>query len=341
MVSRKVWAAAGAAVAVVGATVWGLAVSIGAGDAVLKRVELPDERGGGRIGSAETVVSAEWGDGEGRLGRATQQEGEAQGPSSLGVDDRGRVYVLDGVNARVVRFVDGTFDRAWPLPAGEFEDLVVARDRFAVLDRWEDRRVLVFAADGGVVATLPIAPSVPAVMHLAVVDGEVLVEAPGSDRVAFHAVGRIDGTSYDASTQAVRRSEGPLTPAGTVLVARRSGKNDAAIDVMGTDGAVRAKLRAHASREVAGIVDVTGDRNGNVWVVWALHRQLSKDTDDRKGWLVVSKLATDGEVLGTVQTDDPSDPEPFRRFALSEDGELYQLVCSNRGAQVLHWTLGR
>ncbi|MBA4371093.1 MAG: hypothetical protein C0418_05910, partial [Coriobacteriaceae bacterium] len=287
------------------------------------------------------VVSAEWGTGPGRLGRVIGQEGDPLGPSSMGVDDRGRVYVLDAANERVVRFVDGSADREWKLPGREFEDLVVSRDRFAVLDRWDDRRVLVFDADGGVVATLPIASQVPALMHLSIVDGEVLVEAPGTDRVAFHAIGRLDGTVYEPSAQARRRAEGAVTPAGTVLVARRTGKNDASVDVLGKDGRVRSKLRAHASREVAAIVDITGDREGSVWVVWALHKQLSKDTDERRGWLVVSKFAPDGELLGSVQTDDSSFPEPFRRFALSEEGELYQLVCSEQGTQVLHWTLGR
>ncbi|TLM65010.1 MAG: hypothetical protein FDZ70_11310, partial [Actinobacteria bacterium] len=179
MNGRKVWAAAGIAGAAVAATVWGLAVSVGAGDGVLERVELPDEARTPK-GRAVPVVEAAWGGGPGQLGRSRPEEGEARGPSSLGVDDRGRVYVLDAVNRRVVRFADGEAEREWALPSEGFEDLAVSRDRFAVLDRWDDRRVLLFDADGGLVASMPVAAQVPPLMHLAIAGGEILVEAEAS-----------------------------------------------------------------------------------------------------------------------------------------------------------------
>lgn len=340
MVSRKVMAAAGAAAAVVGATVWGLAVSIGAGDAILSRVELPGERGDGRVGEAEVVASATVGAGPGQVGIAGG--GEMRGPDSAGVDDRGRVYVLDGVNARVLRFsADGRFDRDFPLPDAGFEDLEVSRDRFAVLSRLDDRRVLLFDESEGCVATLAIAPEVPDVFRFCIVDGEVWVQAPSRDVVAFHAIGSLDGRSYEPTEQMGRRIEGKPTPVGTILRARRADHNNAAIDVLGEDNRVLERLRLRSSREVAAIVDVMGDRDGHVWGVWALHRKRSSDPDDVEGRLVVTEHGLDGEVLGTVETDDLNTPEPFRQFALSEAGELYQLVPSPEGMRVLHWGLVR
>lgn len=316
--------------------IWGLTVSVGVSGSGVKESELPDIGFDQAHGKRTLVARARFGSGQGQVGVTTDEP--ARGPASFGVDDRGRVYLLDSVNARVSRYASGAPDADFALPSDGFEDLAVARDTIAVLDREGDRCVVLIDQERGITATLPIAPSVPEILRLTILGSDVLVECPGADTISFHLIGSLDGTSAQPSEQAKPRYDGVPLPTGKRLKAARLGENDVSAEVLGSGGTSALRLRAHSKRKVAALVDATGDRNGNVVIVWGVYRDLPDGTTDRAR-LVVARYAPTGELLGTAEADNDSDPEPHRKIALSESGEVYQLAVDPNSCSVYRWTL--
>ena len=88
-------------------------------------------------GGFEAVMSFEVGDGPGRLGIAGGEEFETWGPASFAVDEKGRFYVVDGVNGRIV-IADPTGGSqvaiAWDAPVVCPVDIEVVSGRIFVLD---------------------------------------------------------------------------------------------------------------------------------------------------------------------------------------------------------------
>lgn len=319
------------------ATAWGLMVSVVVSEPAISRTELPNDETARERGRREAVVRANYGTGPGELGISF--DGETRGPRSFGIDDRERVYVLDGVNSRIVRFSAGDYDTAFPLPDGEFDDIVVARGLVCALARVEDRRVVVLDTERNEARVLPIADSVPAILRLFVVGTDVAVECPSETGRAYHTVGTLDGITRSAVEQAVPRSGGTPVPGGGTLAASLRSHNDIALDVTGRDGMAKTRLRAHSERDVAAILDATTDRFGNVFITWALVADAASPAAHRQGRLVVTRHDVDGELTGRVETVHGSDPEPFRKTLVSESGHLYQLVTDRTGVRVVRWTM--
>lgn len=112
---------------------------------------------------------------------------------SFTVDGRGRVWVLDQVNGRVVRFdergqVDGTIAMDRP----NAQDIALGDDgSVAVLDRFGEKDVALYAPDGTLTGTLPL-------------EGEG-VESPG----------HVTGVFVDGNDVYVEHEHGPLVRIGT------------------------------------------------------------------------------------------------------------------------------
>lgn len=325
------------AVALLGvATIWGLVVSVGVSGPAYKRADLPDAGFDNNVGRSATVVTARWGSGQGQVGLLDQPE--PKGPNSFGVDDRGRVYVLDEVNRRVVRYAAGRQDALYHLPDTQFDDLVTARDRFVVLNRDEPaRRALVFDAEGGLVATLPVDANVGGITRLFVVGPDVCVECSNT---ALFKIGTLDGAAASAADQAAAMPGRP-TPAGTVLGASLQDRNDVAVDVKGPSHTTTIKLRAHSNRDIAGIVDMAGDKAGSIYAVYGLYKEDPANVDNAKGRLVIAKYSANGELIGRAETRNDYRPEPFRKVAVTESGDVYQLTTGRAGIAILKWTLDR
>jgi hypothetical protein len=326
----------GAAILVAAAaTAWGLMVSVGvSGDAIV-RSELPDAGFDRDIGRATTVVAAAWGKGLGKVGISA--EGEAKGPNALGVDDRGRVYVLDQVNERVVRYADGRPDAAIRLPDRYFDDLVVARDLLVVLRRDGDRLALVLDTHRGAVETLPIDPDVPPIYRLALAGDEVRVECPGADDHPTHAIGTLTGARASKERQLTELPAFP-TPAGLTVKGARSDGNNVKLDLTDARGGQRLKLRIHSERDIGAVTAVMGDPRGNLYVAYTVVSE-SGDPDKTRTRQVVARYSTDGELTGRVETANDAFPIPHRQWCVSESGDLYQLTAGEDGIAVLEWTL--
>ncbi len=336
MNGRKPLAIAAGVVLLGAATTWGLGVSVLASKPDAARSELPMAPPGRQHGSSRTVVRAAWGEGPGEFGLLT--DGEAFGPQSLTVDDRERVYVLDSVNSRVVRFTGGAPDAEFALPGDDFEDVAVSRDRLAALRRDGDRAVVIIDTLTGESTTIPLAPGVPDVYRLLIHDGDLIVECPSADGRTYHTIGSVAGEAAPEVEQCPPRAESGLPlPSGDVLEAALVGRNDIAIDVTGADKTSKARIRAHSDRAVNAIVDATSDLKGNLYVTWAVDSTTTGE--GRDGRLVVARYSPNGEPTGRMETGDSYTPEPFRKIAVSEAGEVYQLAPDMDGISVLHWTL--
>lgn len=319
------------------ATTWGLTVSIVASEPAVSRSELPDDDLGHDRGRQEVIVRGGYGDRRGEFGISSA--GEMQGPKSFGVDDRERVYVLDNVNHRVTRFTEGAPDADYPLPEGEFEDIVVARDIVCALSRFEKRLVIVIDTASRTTHALPIAESVPPVLRLFVVGEDVVVECPNEAGRTYHTVGDTSGRLSAAADQAAPRAGDTPVPGGGTLEASMRSQNDLALDVISRDGGLRTRLRAHSRRDVAAILDATTDRFGNVYITWALTRDASSPSEHQDGRLVITRHSAQGELTGRIETSHSSEPEPFRKTIVSESGHVYQLVTDRAGVRVVRWTM--
>jgi hypothetical protein len=323
-----------AALMIGAATVWGLAISAGVGGSLVKRAQLADGDFDHNVGTKTTVLDLKWGGGPGQVGQAYL--GELKGPNSFGIDDRGRIYILDEVNKRVVRYDGGKAQATFALPDPYFDDMVVSRDRFAVLSRDENRRVLLFDADKGFVATFPVAPGVGGITRLMLDGPDVCVECSSE---ALFKVGDLRGAATPFETQVLPRPDMP-TPAGTVIDAALLDRNDIKIDIRGRDGSVRSKLRVHSKRQIGAIRDIAADRQGNVLVVYGLNWEDPTDPDRGKAKLVMAKYSGDGTLLGRAEVVRSDMPEPFRLVTMSESGDVYQLSEDYKGSVTVNrWRL--
>ncbi|MFA5844999.1 MAG: hypothetical protein WC971_09255 [Coriobacteriia bacterium] len=325
---------------IVAATAWGLTVSVGRSSEVLRRSELPDIGFDRTVGSARTAVRARWGDAADEVG--ISYDGETVGPYSFGIDDRDRVYVLDQINRRVVRYRDGAVEATFSLPGVWCEDIAVSRDRFAVLYRTRtERSILLFDADDGQVATLTIDPSAPDPYRVRIIEDEVCIESHDIRGAGFYVIGKLDGSTVASETQRTMKQDGFPTPTGDAITGGVIDENDVRIDVESRDGAPKTRIRMFSKRRFSGIPEVSGDLRGNVYVAYGLYWENPKDINDRKGRLVIAKYASDGELVGRVETENDWYAEPIRKVVVTPSGEIYHLASDRNGIRILHWTHGR
>ncbi|MCG7994896.1 MAG: NHL repeat-containing protein [Candidatus Thiodiazotropha taylori] len=102
-------------------------------------------------------------------------------PSAVEVSDTGMVYVLDGVNGRVVKFTpEGELNGSLSMPEGESlnlpMDLTLYRNQIIVADS-SNHRLVIFSTDGEVLTIIPLAKGDqkfdPVPTGLDVIDGVV------------------------------------------------------------------------------------------------------------------------------------------------------------------------
>jgi hypothetical protein len=144
-------------------------------------------------GQPHVVFFSPWGgSGLDQLGRERAQEGNAMGPMSFAVDARGRVYVLDEVNGRIVRRgADGKPEAEFPIELRTPEDMVVADDgALAVLDRHAGQEVAIYDESGKLVGEIPL-------------EGEGIEDT-----------GSVTGVFVDGKDVYVEREHGPLVKVG-------------------------------------------------------------------------------------------------------------------------------
>lgn len=160
----------------------------GARSAPSRKKAAHDTTGGGWV-----ELFSPWGGAAGNLGKDDPGEGSPSGPMSFYVDTQGRMYVLDQVNGRIVRYgADGAVETSFPMDRLAAQDIAaIPGGGSAVLDRFGEADVVLYDENGNLVGTLPLAG-----------DG---VETPG----------HVTGLFVDGDGVYVETEHGPLVKIGT------------------------------------------------------------------------------------------------------------------------------
>jgi sugar lactone lactonase YvrE len=282
-------------------------------------------------GSNRVVFSSSWGGGSlDQLGRDHPREGNPIGPMSLAVDAKGRVYVLDEINGRIVRRdADGKPERETKIDLRTPEDIVVAGDgSMAVLDRHSSAAVALYDENGKLKGTLPL-----------VGDG---LDDPGE----------VTGVFTDGNSVYAEREHGPLVKLGdtsgaiarpqTQIPGRPSRDGQSFLNAGITD--------AEAGRAWVSAIDRTTSNNRftrELRMRGAIHFIVLLDSDtggtiyfgaeiQEAGSPPVVQLVclepTHGEVLGSVTVPANTMPEEtFRDFVVLDDGGVLYAVRTPNG----------
>jgi hypothetical protein len=249
---------------------------------------------------------------------------------SFAVDGKGRTYVLDQVNGRIVRRgTDGKPEAAIPIEAQAAQDLAVAEDgAAAVLDRFSSKSVALYDDKGTFVGELPL-------------EGEGLEEP-----------GLVTGVFVDGKDVYVEKEHGPLLrlgdmsgkPAGTPqelpgrptrdgLSFIKAGITDAPLGRVYVTSTVRATLEHRFTRElrfeapIQMIVLLDTDKSGMIYFASQIERA--------PGDLVVFMTCLEplkGLPVGTaVMPANTLPEETFRDLVVLDEGGVMYALRSETG----------
>lgn len=316
-----------------------LAVLLGAGRGSQRVGSPPTPAASGDPARAGTVVlRAPWGGAPGAFGHHRPAEGEPEGPAALAVDERGRLYVLDQVNARVQVFEAGRATRVTPLPRDTYADIVLdRRGGFVLLDRIVAGTVTWVSPHGRIVTEVPIAgPGIAepggATAVFAYDDG-VWIEYEHRELVRVaDAAGRPD--------ELRPRLMGRLsTDGGRILRAALDGPGSVRLwssAVARPDQALERFARVDTGAAEARLLELETDARGRTVVVaLAIDERPVPPFDVFAAAIRVIVLAPDGREEARFHLRVPESAEAqFRPIRLGADGALYQLACSDEGVEV-------
>ncbi len=276
----------------------------------------------------EAIVQATWGDGVGAFGR--ENSGSDLGPMALTAELDGGVAVLDTVGARVYRFTpEGATREMVSTGVETADDLVVLDDgslALMVYQRLPAPHYEILQRDG----EGRWLQSRPAPQEATMPTG---LFADGSTLLVEHRHGQL--LSVDGASPRWGRPAGALQlralrePGGVVVIEAR--------DRQGERQWVRrlqcpwpvTEIRAleSSSSYIALIVNHVIDAS-----------TLTEGESGHETWLVA--FAHDGRPLGRARLEDRRVTDAMRPFALSPEGDLYEMQTDDDGLRVLRHRFG-
>jgi hypothetical protein len=282
-------------------------------------------------GGPDLVFSSPWG-GEtlDQVGHTRPSEANPEGPMSFAVDGKGRTYVLDQVNGRIVRRgTDGKPEAAIPIEAQAAQDLAVTEDgAAAVLDRFASKSVALYDDKGAFVGELPLS-------------GEGLEEP-----------GLVTGVFVDGKDVYVEKEHGPLLHLGDMsgkpsgdprelpgrptrdgLSFIKAGITDAQLGRVYVTSTIRATLEHRFTRElrfetpIQMIVLLDSDKSGMIY--------FASQVERAPGDLVVFLTCLEplkGLPVGTaVMPANTMPEETFRDLVVLDEGGVMYALRSETG----------
>lgn len=301
-----------------------------------KKIDLGSRRAKSREAAkakpGSVVVSATWGGGPGALGRVRPDEASPSGPMSMAVDGRQRMWVLDQVNGRIVRYApDGSVEATLPIAPETTQDIAVADDgTVALLDRYGSEQVALHDAYGNIVGALPLAgEGVESAGHVT----GIFVD--GTDVYAETEHGPLWKIGSTGGVPAEPRAELPGRPSkdGTFYV--KAGVIEAA------EGRAYVAVNDRPSEEhrftreltmgstIQQIVLLDTDREGTIY----FGAELVVD-EPQTEVLIVCIDSGAGEVEGTVTVPANDMPEEsFKDFVVQADGGVIYALRTESGVE--------
>jgi hypothetical protein len=276
--------------------------------------------------ASKTLLKLGWGGGKGQVGREAPPEGSSMGPMSLSVDKKGRPLVLDQVNGRLVRFVDGKPDLDLRV-APTAQDVVVADNgSIAVLDRHGSKDISLFDDSGREIGKLPLVGEgieSPGVVTSMFVEGNDVYAEEMHDTVV--KIGSVDGTPANPRTAFPGRpSRDGKTFLRAAIVDRDAGR--ATVTVLERpSGEKRFTRPIQEQGPLLSIVLLDSDKKGMVY--FAAEVQAT-------GYVVALTCIdpAEGEIVGGATLPANTMPdETFRDFQVLDEGGLIYAVRTDAG----------
>jgi hypothetical protein len=287
----------------------------------------------------EIVVRAPWGAGVGELGRRGGDESNPEGPMSFAVSPSRDIWVLDQVNARLVRFgADGRAAATVPLDRDTYQDVALAPwGGLVLLDRLVARTVLVLDVGGAYQTEVGLV-------------GEGIAEGGGTTALFAGEDGVWVEYGHRRSVQVLdgRIREPPARkilagrPLGAGVAGHARLRGPSSVEVWTTDRASDALLARTVldfDERAARIAALGADAQGNVTT--AVH---DRTEDPEADWAVVHSalvvVTLDPALVERRRfTTTPSVGawEQFKEFEVSADGAVWQMAFVDEGVEVRRW----
>jgi hypothetical protein len=293
------------------------------------RREASSKRDGAKVA---TVFTAVWGSGHGALGRDRPDEASPSGPMSFTVDGRGRTWVLDQINSRVVRYSgDGSEEQALVIAHETSQDIAVAADgSVAILDRFRSEQVALHDQSGAFVGSLPLAgEGIETAGHVT----GIFVD--GTDVYAESEHGPLVLLGSTSGEPASPRKEIPGRPSrdGTFyvkagIVSAGEGRAYVAVNDRPSEEH-RFTRELTMGSPIQALVLLETDDSGTIY----LGAELVVDEPNTEV-LIVCMDPTSGEVEGAVTVPANDMPEEsFRDFAVEPDGGVIYALRTETGVE--------
>lgn len=286
---------------------------------------------GARRAEVINYIVASWGSGLHELGHLRQQEASPEGPMSLAVGSDGRAFLLDQVNARIVRYgVDGKPEKAIKIAQRGAQDVAIAADgSIAVLDRLVTKSVTIYDSEGAPRGSLPLGSGAenPATATALLIDGpDVYVEF--EHRLLVN-IGDIFGVPASGRAEL----QGRPSRDGTLMVSAGIGNRAAgSLWVAAIDRGTKQRRfirELESGAPLRSIAMLDSDRRGVIYLAYEVVGSAGSDA------MRVVCIAPSGDVINTVTLPANTLPEEtFRDFAVLDSGGVLYTLRSERGVTV-------
>ena len=285
--------------------------------------------------SVRTLRQFAWGTGPAQLGRVLQGEQNPEGPMAIDADAQGRVFVLDQVNARVLRLdADGTLHSVGAPRAAQ--ELLAGPSGVWLLDRLVGLTALRVDTETGkelghLGLTQPQLDEPGGITALIGHDGGLWAEF---EHTRLIRLGGLDGATLAPASLAGR----PGLDARRLLRALRTAPGQVAITGRALEApdstAPNLTLQAEFPLPVWQVLELAGDQQGRVWLVVDA---VAFDAQDKPAQRrrIVRVWNADGAPRAAAELCTPDGPEEtLRPVRLGANGRLYALCVRSDGATV-------
>lgn len=286
----------------------------------------------------EVVLRGRWGGGPGQFGRRREAESSPEGPMALHAGRAGELLILDQVNRRVERYKDGARTSSLSMGGDTLQDVAVgAEGRIALLDRFVDKSVQVYGADGKlqneVGLTGPGIPEPGLVTGVFADDDGVYVEREHGSVVRI-----ADGSG--ATDPARSELPGRPTRDGTLFIAA------ALLDRAAGTVVVRAFARAtqkpawerslQLEAPVVQILMLDSDRQGRVYLAATIgHEDPQPPYKLVDESITAVRLGSGGLERGRLRLPPlPDVEESVRPLSIDDAGDLYMMAPRPEGLEI-------